>query len=167
MQNKSKSELCEQDNQIAEEYWDELCDAVGKVCANPTDDNFQKMEGLKNKITKFYQAHNKKMEAFDDFEDDREIIEQLKLKVSQQEIEKEISDQDIITMLEENIGFNKALLETKALGFNDVVNNDLVEKHIKADEKRLAALKDFMEEGGTKKHFIEPEIPPFEPYIKS
>jgi hypothetical protein len=74
MQNKSKSELCEQDNQIAEEYWDELCDAACKVCANPSDDNFQKMEGLKNKITKFYQAHNKKMEAFDDFEDDREII---------------------------------------------------------------------------------------------
>ena len=70
----SKVELCKQDNQIAEEYWDELCDAACKVCANPSDDNFQKMEGLKNKITKFYQAHNKKMEAFDDFEDDREII---------------------------------------------------------------------------------------------
>lgn len=86
MQN--KAELCKEDNQIAEEYWDELCDAVGKVCANPSDDNFQKMEGIKNKITKFYQAHNKKMEAFEDFEDDSDIIEQLKLKVTQKDIEK-------------------------------------------------------------------------------
>ena len=160
MQNKSKSELCEQDNQIAEEYWDELCDAVGKVCANPSDDNFQMMEGVKNKITKFYQAHNKKMEAFDDFEDDSEIIEQLKLKVSQKDIEKELSEQDIISMLKENIDFNKALI------FSNMDEHGLIEKHIQADEKRLDLLKDFMEEG-TKKHFIEPEIPPFEPYIKS
>ena len=163
MQNKSKSELCEQDNQIAEEYWDELCDAVGKVCANPSDDNFQMMEGVKNKITKFYQAHNKKMEAFDDFEDvenDSEIIDQLKLKVTQKDIEKELSEQDIISMLENNIDFNKALV------FSNMDEHGLIEKHIQADEKRLDLLKDFMEEG-TKKHFIEPEIPPFEPYIKS
>ena len=163
MQNKSKSELCEQDNQIAEEYWDELCDAVGKVCANPSDDNFQMMEGVKNKITKFYQAHNKKMEAFDDFEDvenDSEIIDQLKLKVTQKDIEKELSEEDIISMLEDNIDFNKALV------FSNMDEHGLIEKHIQADEKRLDLLKDFMEEG-TKKHFIEPEIPPFEPYIKS
>lgn len=163
MQNKSKSELCEQDNQIAEEYWDELCDAVGKVCANPSDDNFQMMEGVKNKITKFYQAHNKKMEAFDDFEDvenDSEIIDELKLKVTQKDIEKELSEQDIISMLEDNIDFNKALV------FSNMDEHGLIEKHIQADEKRLDLLKDFMEEG-TKKHFIEPEIPPFEPYIKS
>ena len=163
MQNKSKSELCEQDNQIAEEYWDELCDAVGKVCANPSDDNFHMMEGVKNKITKFYQAHNKKMEAFDDFEDvenDSEIIDQLKLKVTQKDIEKELSEEDIISMLENNIDFNKALV------FSNMDEHGLIEKHIQADEKRLDLLKDFMEEG-TKKHFIEPEIPPFEPYIKS
>ena len=200
MQNKSKSELCEQDNQIAEEYWDELCDAVGKVCANPSDDNFQMMEGVKNKITKFYQAHNKKMEAFDDFEDvenDSEIIDQLKLKVTQKDIEKELKKnigkvlvldviknntdkkkkisvkagetlneenikiiEDIISMLEDNIDFNKALV------FSNMDEHGLIEKHIQADEKRLDLLKDFMEEG-TKKHFIEPEIPPFEPYIKS
>ena len=163
MQNKSKSELCEQDNQIAEEYWDELCDAVGKVCANPSDDNFQMMEKKKKKITKFYQAHNKKMEAFDDFEDvenDSEIIDQLKLKVTQKDIEKELSEQDIISMLEDNIDFNKALV------FSNMDEHGLIEKHVQADEKRLALLKDFMEEG-TKKHFIEPEIPPFEPYIKS
>lgn len=163
MQNKSKSELCEQDNQIAEEYWDELCDVCGKVCANPSDDNFQMMEGVKNKITKFYQAHNKKMEAFDDFEDvenDSEIIDQLKLKVTQKDIEKELSEEDIISMLENNIDFNKALV------FSNMDEHGLIEKHIQADEKRLDLLKDFMEEG-TKKHFIEPEIPPFEPYIKS
>ena len=163
MQNKSKSELCEQDNQIAEEYWDELCDACGKVCANPSDDNFQMMEGIKNKITKFYQAHNKKMEAFGDFEDienDSDIIDQLKLKVSQKDIEKELSEEDIISMLEDNIDFNKALV------FSNMDEHGLIEKHVQADEKRLAALKDFMEEG-TKKGFIEPEIPPFEPYIKS
>lgn len=160
MQSKNKAELCKEDNQIAEEYWDELCDAAGKVCANPSDDNFQKMEGIKNKITKFYQAHNKKMEAFEDFEDDSDIIEQLKLKVSQKDIEKELSDKDIISMLEDNINFNKALV------FSNMDEHGLIEKHIQADEKRLAVLKDFMEEG-TKKHFIEPEIPPFEPYIKS
>lgn len=160
MQSKNKAELCKEDNQIAEEYWDELCDAAGKVCANPSDDNFQKMEGIKNKITKFYQAHNKKMEAFEDFEDDSDIIEKLKLKVSQKDIEKELSDKDIISMLEDNINFNKALV------FSNMDEHGLIEKHIQADEKRLAVLKDFMEEG-TKKHFIEPEIPPFEPYIKS
>ena len=100
------------------------------------------------------------MEAFDDFEDDSEIIEQLKLKVSQKDIEKELSDKDIISMLEENIDFNKALI------FSNMDEDGLIEKHVQADEKRLALLKDFMEEG-TKKHFIEPEIPPFEPYIKS
>lgn len=157
----SKAELCKEDNQIAEEYWDELCDAAGKVCVNPSDDNFQKLEGLKNKITKFYEAHNKKMEVLEDFEDDSDIIEQLKLKVSQKEIEKKLSDNDIISMLEDNIEFNKALVFSHA---GD--SHGLIEKHIHADEKRLAALKDFMEEG-TNKHFIEPEIPPFEPYIKS
>ena len=160
MQNKSKSELCKQDNQIAEEYWDELCDAAGKVCADPSDDNFQMLDGIKNKITKFYQAHNKKMEAFDDFENDSDIIEELKLKVSQKDIEKELSEQDIISMLENNIDFNKALV------FSNMDEHGLIEKHVQADEKRLALLKDFMEEG-TKKRFIEPEIPPFEPYIKS
>lgn len=161
MQSKNKAELCKEDNQIAEEYWDELCDAAGEVCANPSDDNFQKLDGIKNKITKFYQAHNKKMEAFEDFEDDSDIIEKLKLKVSQKDIEKELSDKDIISMLEDNIEFNKALI------FSNIGDNHgLIEKHIQADEKRLAVLKDFMEEG-TKKHFIEPEIPPFEPYIKS
>lgn len=64
-------------------------------------------------------------------------------------------------MLENNIDFNKALV------FSNMDKHGLIEKHIQADEKRLAALKDFMEEEGTKKHFIEPEIPPFEPYIKS
>ena len=53
-------------------------------------------------------------------------------------------------MLEDNIEFNKALV------FSNIGDNHgLIEKHIQADEKRLAALKDFMEEG-TKKHLRRP-----------
>jgi hypothetical protein len=160
---KNKTDLCEQDNQIAEYYWNELCDAVDKVCAVPSDENFQKMEGLKNKITKFYKAHNKKMEAFEDFEDfedDSDIIDDIKSQISQKEIEKKLSDKDIASMLEDNIEFNKALV------FSNIGDkHGLIEKYIQADEKRLAALKDFIETDDNKK-FVVPDIPPFEPYIK-
>lgn len=117
MQNADKLAMYKQTNQIAEKYWDELCAAVNEVCANPTDDNIQRMESFKNRIARFYKAQNKKMEAFEDFENydvsdsDSDIIDDIKSKISQDEIEKKISE-------------NKS-----------------------------------------KKHFVEPDIPPFEPYI--
>lgn len=161
MQNADKLAMYKQTNQIAEKYWNELCAAVYEVCANPTDDNFQKMESFKNRIAKFYKAQNKKMEAFEDFEDfvdDSDIIDDIKSKISQDEIEKKISDQNTISVLKDNIEFNKALVNS------NIDKHGLIKKHINADEKRLAVLEDFSE-NKSKKHFVEPDIPPFEPYI--
>lgn len=160
MQIADKLAMYKQANQIAEKYWDELCAAVNEVCDNPSDDNIQRMESFKNRIARFYKAQNKKMEAFEDFENDdvsdSDIIDDIKSKISQDEIEKKISDQDTISVLKDNIAYNSALMQKDKYG--------LIQKRIEADKKHLAVFEDFSE-NKSKKHFVEPDIPPFEPYI--